>query len=110
LRIKHNGHKYSEIDDEGPNKIAYIIPRVDDIVLGGTVDNNNYSTEIDKDEISKIIKRVEAMNPTFKNVERIEARVGLRACRDEIRVEVEYYNNDSKLLFHNYRLVVQVGH
>lgn len=36
LRIKHNGWKTAVFEEEGPNAMMYVIPRQDDIIIGGT--------------------------------------------------------------------------
>ncbi len=35
LRIKHNGWKTAVFEEEGPNAMMYVIPRQDDIIIGG---------------------------------------------------------------------------
>ncbi|HAS42456.1 MAG TPA: FAD-binding oxidoreductase [Microscillaceae bacterium] len=85
-------------DNEGGDIAAYIIPRKNYYVLGGTAFNNEYSTQ-PKEEISKEIwARCEAIVPQLKNAEYINTVVGLRPARKQLRLEKEPH----KRIIHNY--------
>ncbi len=51
VRIKHNGFRRVLLDEEGPNRLAYIVPRIHDIILGGTYEEDNESIEVDANEM-----------------------------------------------------------
>jgi len=102
LRIKPNGHKFTIFDEEGVNQMAYIIPRVDDIIIGGCAEYHEYNTAINEVQSQDILRRVSAVAPNFKEVTILETKVGLRPYRDEIRVEAETPYNGLRLLIHNY--------
>src|SRR5690349_22613414 len=57
LKIKPNGFDYSLFEQEGPHSLAYIIPRLNDIVLGGTAQNHNWSLQIDDNDTRDILKK-----------------------------------------------------
>ncbi len=82
-------------DDYGPNALAYIIPRHDCIVLGGTAYNHAYSTVPDPAQTRKILNRCRALHPVLKG-RVMETIVGLRPGRDEVRLERE------QSIIHNY--------
>jgi D-amino-acid oxidase len=100
VKVKPNGSELVIADDEGHNGLAYIVPRINDIVLGGTAQVNNLNLEVDPEDTKEILRKCAAVRPEFKNVEIISESVGLRPVRDEIRLEPE--NLSGKLVIHNY--------
>lgn len=82
-------------DDYGPNALAYIIPRHDCIVLGGTAYNHVHSTIPDPTETREILNRCRALHPGLKG-KVLETIVGLRPGRDEVRLDRE------QSIIHNY--------
>lgn len=100
MRIKANGYEKVVVDDEGPNSLAVAIPRLDDIMLGGTAQKNNWNTQIDPADSKEILRKVAIIAPDLKNIEILGESVGLRPARDAVRLEVEYYGN--KAVVHNY--------
>ena len=100
VKIKPNGFDYSLFEEEGPNSLAYIIPRLNDIVLGGTAQKNNWSLEVSEQDTKEILQKCAAILPQFKKVEITDIGVGLRPTRDEVRLEVEKHG--SSAVIHNY--------
>lgn len=100
VRVKPNGFDQVIADDEGHNSLAYIIPRINDIVLGGTAQVNDWNLEVDPKDTKEILRKCAAIAPELKNVEIIGESVGLRPVRDEIRLEAEDYSG--KTVIHNY--------
>jgi D-amino-acid oxidase len=100
VKVKPNGFDLVIADDEGHNGLAYIVPRVKDIVLGGTAQHNNKSLKVDPEDTKEILRKCATIRPEFKNVEIISESVGLRPVRDEIRLEPESVS--SKFVIHNY--------
>ena len=98
--VKPNGFEEVIADDDDPNNLAYIIPRLNDIVLGGTAQPNNWSLEIDPKDTEDILRKAKLLSPAFNDVEVIEQKVGLRPARDEVRLEVERF--EDKAVIHNY--------
>lgn len=91
-RIRHNGFRRVILDDYGPNSLAYIVPRINDIILGGTAIDDEESTAIDSAETPAILRRCAALSPDFAAVTEddiLEVKVGLRPVRDEVRLEME---------------------
>lgn len=100
VKIKPNGFDKVVADDEGPNSLAVIIPRVNDIALGGTTQANDWNLEIDPNDRADILRKVSNLYPQFKNVEIVSESVGLRPARKEVRLE--YENFSGKTVIHNY--------
>ncbi len=104
VRIKHNGFRRVLVDEEGPNGLAYIVPRTHDIVLGGTYEEQNESLEVDPDETQAIVRRCANLAPEFSVVppeDIVSVVCGLRPVRSTVRVEAERISPD-RLLVHNY--------
>jgi D-amino-acid oxidase len=100
VRVKPNGFKQIIFDDEGPNKVAIIVPRTHDTVLGTTWQANDWNTEVDPADTADILRRCANLNPNFAHVEIIGESVGIRPTRDEIRLEAEDFSG--KTVIHNY--------
>jgi D-amino-acid oxidase len=104
VRIKPNGFRRVVLDDHGPNQVAYIVPRTHDIVLGGTDDEGDESTEPDPDVTRDILRRCGNLDPAFARVapeDILDVACGLRPVRSSVRVEAERPTPE-RLLIHNY--------
>jgi len=83
---------------EQSDELAYIIPRRDCIVLGGSAKKHQFSTEVD-DELSKrIVGYCGQFQPIVNELEIQDALVGLRPGRSSIRVE----KDPLRSVIHNY--------
>jgi D-amino-acid oxidase len=100
VRIRSNGFNQIIFDDEGPNSVAFVVPRAHDIVLGTTIQANDWNTGIDPQDTKDILRRCSNLDPVFEHVDIIDESVGLRPARDEIRLEVEDFAG--KTVVHNY--------
>lgn len=78
--------------------MTYVVPRISDIILGGTAfaDNTTADDEIkqkiDGDEVQAIIRRCAALAPEFANLtpdDILEVKIGLRPVRSDVRLERE---------------------
>jgi len=104
VRIKPNGFRRVLFDDDGPNSLAHIVPRIYDIVLGGTYEENNESLEVDPEQTRDILRRCAKLAPEFPAVTKkdiVNVVCGLRPVRSSVRVEAERVAPD-RLLVHNY--------
>lgn len=92
VRIRHTGFRRVLLDDDGPNSLAYIVPRLDDIILGGTAIDDAEDIAVDDAETPAILRRCAALAPEFAAIrpeDILEVKVGLRPLRSEVRLEVE---------------------
>ncbi len=87
-------------DDTAHNSLAYIIPRVNDVVLGGTAQPNDWNLEVDVEDTKTILRKAKLLFPNLGKVKVISENVGLRPSRDEVRLEVEKI--DDRTVIHNY--------
>ncbi len=100
--VPANGFEKVMADDtrEGPNNLMVIIPRINDIVLGGTAQENNWDTTISEQDTKEILAKARSLYPEFKDSVVIKEKAGLRPVRDEVRLEVEEIGG--RFVVHNY--------
>ena len=120
VRIKPNGFQWVIYDDYGPNSISYVIPRANDIVLGGTYEEHNTDPNVDLQQTLDILDRcanlVDHFHKQFaeslRSVRRelldsgtstaiLGVACGLRPMRSSVRVEVEEIES-GRWVIHNY--------
>jgi D-amino-acid oxidase len=120
IRIKANGFERALLDNYGPNHVAYIVPRVADIVLGGTDVEGDERLEVDDTLNPGILERCAAMVERYDlefaaSLRALRARLlageasdaivsvacGLRPVRSTVRLEREELG-DGRVVIHNY--------
>jgi D-amino-acid oxidase len=79
----------------------YIIPRINDCILGGTADAGEWSLEPDKATAARIWEDCCQLVPEVAETEILEHLVGLRPARKEVRLEAEVLP-DASVVIHNY--------
>ena len=82
--------------------ITYTIPRKGSVVLGGTVEPNNWSTTVDPEQTESIYQRCVELCPQLRGCRVVRAWAGLRPARPTVRVEVDSEFGGESLLLHNY--------
>ncbi|MEU6257222.1 FAD-dependent oxidoreductase [Streptomyces sp. NPDC047043] len=86
----------------GPDgEMAYFFPQPGRLLLGGTADEDAWSTEPDPAVAEAIVRRCAALRPEIAGARVLEHRVGLRPARDAVRLERELLA-DGRVLVHNY--------
>jgi D-amino-acid oxidase len=80
---------------------AYIVPRSNDCVIGGTAQAGDWSTTPDERTAVKILERCGRLLPEVGELQVLEHVVGLRPGRSAVRLEAEQ-TNDGGLVVHNY--------
>ena len=73
--------------DDDPNALAYLIPRADCTVLGGTAQVDNDSLEPDDADERDIIAKCKRLWPELDETKVIGTNVGLRPSRTVVRCE-----------------------
>ena len=104
VRIRHNGFRRALIDEHSLIELTYIVPRTQDIVLGGTYEEQNERTEIDPETTQAILRRCTRLVPAFAALtsdDIIGITCGLRPVRSTVRLEAER-PAPQRLLIHNY--------
>lgn len=81
--------------------VAYMIPRRNDVLMGGTFQYYDDKREVDAEIAEGIFQRCSAFYPELRREDILEHRVGLRPGRREVRLEAERFP-DGTLVVHNY--------
>ncbi len=89
------------LDEADPDKATYIVPRISDIVLGGTADEGAWDTTPNPAAAEDILRRCTRLEPRLRDAQIIGHRVGLRPGRPAIRLEREA-RADGRTIIHNY--------
>ncbi len=113
VRIRQRDFHQVLFDDEDRSSMAYVIPRIDDIVLGGTDDEDisgeRYHGEeyleskaLDP-EAEAILQRCAALSPRVAatRADVLKVVTGWRPLRSQVRVEAERVAPEG-ILLHNY--------
>jgi D-amino-acid oxidase len=101
VRTSNPGIKRSIIIEDGPLALSYIMPRGKDCVLGGTAEENEWSLEINPNTAKEIINKCQHLEPSLRNADILEHKVGLRPGRKEVRLELEQVSANCAVI-HNY--------
>ena len=101
--VEVQGPKVPVVFNKKPEngQLVYIIPRSGRILLGGSVEPHNWSTEIDPIQAESIHRNCIELYPQLKGSRMIGGWACLRPTRDTVRLEVDT-DNKSALLIHNY--------
>ena len=98
IRIKPKLNQM-HLDQQIPT-LSYIVPRSNDMILGGVAQEGNWSLEPTEEDRNFILEKCSKIIPDLKNAEIIEDIVGLRPGRAEVRLEKELISG--KVIIHNY--------
>jgi len=80
--------------------LAYIIPRPDCTVLGGTEEEGVWDLSVDEGTAEAILARCRALEPELKNAEVLSHAVGLRPGRSEVHLAT--VRSRGGVIVHNY--------
>jgi D-amino-acid oxidase len=86
--------------DEEPPWITYMFPHGEEVLLGGTNDEDNWDTEPQPFIAERIVAHCAAIDPRLRGATILGHRVGLRPYRPEVRLESEPFGDG--VLWHNY--------
>jgi D-amino-acid oxidase len=89
VRVTNPGLHLSVRDEHHPSGRAYVHPRSEDCILGGTLEVGDWDTEADPAETAAILERCVDIAPALAGSQVLETVVGLRPGRPEVRVELD---------------------
>jgi D-amino-acid oxidase len=75
------------IADRDPRELTYVVPRENDIVIGGTSDADTWDMAVDQSTAEKILARAVELVPQLRKAKVLRHRVGLRPARPAVRCE-----------------------
>lgn len=101
VRVAQVGVERFTFDDHGPGGVTYIVPRTNDIILGGVAEQGRESLEPEPVTAAAIIERCALLEPRLRGAAILEHRVGLRPGRAAVRLERTVFA-PGKTLIHNY--------
>ena len=102
VRVTNPGLTLSVRDELHPAGRAYVHPRAEDCILGGTLEEHNWDTTVDLLAAEAIIRRCRDIAPALIEATVIEHIVGLRPGRRTIRLEEETVASHGTRIVHNY--------
>lgn len=103
IRAKAPWIKHFYIDIDKSDDVTYILPGVNSVVLGGTSQDGNISTEDNQADIDGIMGRCLKLMPSLKDSKLQGTWAGLRPYRETVRLEIDKVTADSKAkVVHNY--------
>lgn len=93
-----------DIDMDSDQRLRYILPNQEEVVLGGYKQDHNYNREILHEERNWILREMQNFFHSLKHAEILDEVVGFRPGRKEIRLEKENINENcrAKFIIHNY--------
>ena len=88
------------VDETSPHALAYVLPRPDVTVLGGTAEDD-WGLDVRPETTRSILSRTRLLDPSLTDAEYVGAAVGLRPGRSEVRLERETLP-DGRPVVHDY--------
>lgn len=86
-------------DDHSPYGMIYILPRTDDVILGGSEDEGREDNDVDLEFGQEILHRCAMLVPEVADNEVFEHLAGVRPFRTSIRLERDEVHDD---VIHSY--------
>jgi D-amino-acid oxidase len=77
------------LDQSDPQRLVYVVPRENDVVLGGTADEGAEDRAPDPATTDAIRARCAALVPALRDAPVVDVAVGLRPVRPAVRLEAE---------------------
>lgn len=102
VRTTNPGITVSVRDHLHPGGYAYVHPRSNDCVLGGTLERGSGSTRPDPSAGESILARCRELVPALADAQVLEQVVGLRPGRPTVRLELEPSPPAGATVVHNY--------
>lgn len=101
VRTENPGVEHVLVDELHPGGVTYVIPRLDDCVLGGSYQKNDEDLTPDPALQAGIRERCESLEPRLVGAPTTSWATGLRPARERVRLETETLPS-GKPVVHNY--------
>lgn len=100
VRLTNPGLTDWVLDEEDPAGLSYVIPRIDDVVCGGTAEDGVDTGVPDPAVGAAILRRARALDPELTTAPVLSRAVGFRPTRPEVRLERK--DRDGRPVVHCY--------
>jgi D-amino-acid oxidase len=87
-------------DESDPDRVTYVYPRPNEVILGGTRQAGVADLAADPAQTERILADTQLLQPGLAGAPIVDVRVGLRPGREEVRVELEV--DRARRIVHNY--------
>ncbi len=77
--------------ESDPDQLAYIVPRTDTVLLGGTAEDGDEDLTVRPRTAEAILRRCTELLPELASARVLAHRVGLRPVRPSVRLETEQF-------------------
>jgi len=101
VRVKSATARNSYLSNYSATAATYVIPRLEDVILGGTAVPHDWNEEPNPETAAAILANAHQLAPELGDIEILEHGVGLRPGRHEVRLEEEVRPN-GRVIIHNY--------
>ena len=88
------------VDDGDGRDLTYVVPRIDDVVVGGTAEEGAHDMAVDAATAAGILDRATVLVPELASARVVAHKVGLRPARPTVRLEAE--RRDGRTVVHCY--------
>lgn len=78
------------VDDGDGTSLTYVVPRLDDVVVGGTAEEGAEDLAVDPATAADILARATALVPALAGARVLGHKVGLRPTRPGVRLEAQH--------------------
>jgi D-amino-acid oxidase len=102
VRVTNPGLAMSIRDEGHPGGRAYVHPRSEDCILGGTLDEGQWDTTVDPAVGAAILQRCTDLVPALRRAQVLEHVVELRPGRPTVRLEEDEPLSSGARVLHNY--------
>jgi D-amino-acid oxidase len=102
VRVSNPGLTLSVRDEQHPGGRAYVHPRAEDCILGGTLEEGRWDTTVDLAAGAAIVERCCDLVPALRGARVLEHVVGLRPGRSTVRLEEGEPLGSGARVVHNY--------
>lgn len=90
LRLAQLGLTDWTLDESDERRPVYVVPRIDDVVVGGTADEDAWDRTPDPATAAEVLARATALVPELAGARVLAHRVGLRPVRPAVRLETRW--------------------
>ncbi|MFG2053124.1 FAD-dependent oxidoreductase [Micromonospora sp. NPDC048930] len=78
------------LDQTDPERLVYVVPRSDTVLLGGTAEEGDEDVNVRPATTEAILDRCSRLVPALDQARILRQRVGLRPARPTVRLETEF--------------------